>query len=274
MSGSAPLDGSPAGPHPALRQRRRSVVRARGRRRRSWALTALGVAAGLVALYWLATGPLLAVRQVDVRGYARGDSADLVRALEGAAGEGTVIVPATATMRRAAAALPLGRVDLGQPYLAARPGVDVVEARPVAVVAYGGQAALVSASGRVLGPPEEGRRLGAVRLREAVPATGERLPALERAALPLLAGLPPAMRERVGDLQVDRSGVVTASLAGGPALRLGQAERMAAKARALKLMLTDVPAREMAGAAYLDLSVPENPALGISADADATAAVQ
>jgi hypothetical protein len=70
---------------------------------------------------------------------------------------------------------------------------------------------------------------------------------------------------------VDRTGGVTASLAGGPPLRLGQAERMAAKAKALKLMLADIPARELAAARYIDLSVPENPALGVASGDTATA---
>lgn len=271
MSGPAPAGGSPARPHPALQQRRRSVVRDRGRRRRSWVLTALGVAAGLVALYWLATGPLLAVHQVDVRGYARGDSAELVRALEGAAGDGTVIVPATGRMRHAAEAFPwVESISVSRTWPRGL-RVDVVEARPVAVVAFGGQAALVSESGRVLGPAGAGEKLGAVRLRAAVPEAGGTLPALERAALPLLATLPPALAARVDDLQVDRTGGVTASLAGGPPLRLGQAERMAAKAKALKLMLADIPARELAAARYIDLSVPENPALGVASGDTATA---
>ncbi len=65
--------------------------------------------------------------------------------------------------------------------------VDVVEARPVAVVSFGAQAALVSASGRVLGPVAGGERLGAVRLGAAAPEAGGTLPEAERAVLPLLA---------------------------------------------------------------------------------------
>lgn len=263
MSGSTPVPGSPARPHPALQQRRRSVVRARGRRRRSWVLIALGIAAGLVALYWLATGPLLAVHQVDVSGYERDDSADLVRALEDAAADGTVIVPATAQMHRVAERFPwVESISVRRTWPRGL-RVDVVEARPVAVVSFGAQTALVSASGRVLGPVAGGERLGAVRLGAAAPEAGGTLPEAERAVLPLLATLPPKLAARVGDLQVDRSGIVTAALADGPPLRLGRAERMAAKARALKLMLADVPARELAAATYIDLSVPENPALGV-----------
>lgn len=269
MSDSTPVPETSARPHPALQQRRRSIVRARGRRRRSWVLTALGVAAGLVVLYWVATGPLLAVHQVDVRGYARDDSADLVRALEDAAGEGTVIVPATAQLRRVAERFPwVESISVSRTWPRGL-RVDVVQARPVAVVSFGAQAALVSASGRVLGPVTGGERLGVVRLRAAAPEAGGSLPEIERAVLPLLANLPAKLGARIEDLQVDRSGVVTAALADGPPLRLGRAERMAAKATALRLMVADVPARELALAAYIDLSVPENPALGIGSGANA-----
>ena len=79
-------------------------------------------------LYWLATGPLLAVHE------RRRDAATTAttarswsQALEGAAGEGTVIVARhRPRCSRAAAAVPLGRVDLRGPRLAARPAVDVV----------------------------------------------------------------------------------------------------------------------------------------------------
>ena len=267
MSESTPVPGSPGRPHPALQQRRRAVVRARGRRRRSWALIAVGVAAGLMALYWLATGPLLAVHQVDVRGYDRDDSAELVRALEGAAAGGTIVLPATAQMRRVAEANPwVESVSISRAWPRVLT-VDVVQARPAAVVTSGGQAAMVSASGRVLGPVTPGARLGTIGLGTALPEPGQSLNDDGRAVVSLLATLPPKLAARVQDLQIDRSGVVTAALVGGPALRLGRAERMEAKARALRLMLADVPPSELADAAYIDLSVPENPALGMAASA-------
>lgn len=262
MSGSAPVPGPSARPHPALQQRRRSVVRARGRRRRSWALVAVGVAAALMALYWLATGPLLAVHQVDVRGYDRDDSAELVRALEGAAAGGTIVLPATGEMRRVAEAYPwVESVSISRTWPRALT-VDVVQARPAAVVTSGGTAAMVSASGRVLGPVTPSARLGTIGLGTAVPEPGQALDESAREVVRLFASLPPKLAARVQDVRIDRSGVVTAALSGGPALRLGRAERMEAKARALRLMLADVPPSELAGASYVDLSVPENPALG------------
>ena len=80
-----------ARPHPAVVERRRAVARAQGRRRRSGALLVLGTLAVLAILWWLATGPLVAVHGVSVSGYDRPDRAELVKALTAAAEEGTVI---------------------------------------------------------------------------------------------------------------------------------------------------------------------------------------
>ncbi len=72
------------------------------------------------------------------------------------------------------------------------------------------------------------------------------------------------------DLQVDPAHQVTAQLVDGPQLRLGAADRMVAKARALALMLKGVPAAQRGTGTYIDLSVPENPALGRLSGASTT----
>ncbi len=272
MSGSAPAPGQPARPHPAVADRRRSVVRARGRKRRAAMLWSLGIAAGLVLLYWLATGPLLAVHDVNVTGYERGDSAQLVAALESAAGDGTIVVPATGEMRAAAGRFPwVESISVSRTWPR---GLRVVvsEATPVAIASFGGAAVLVSSSGRVLGPAEAGTRLGTVRLGAQAPAAGRTLPEDETAMLGFLDASRPAVASTVRDLHVDRAGQVSAHLMDGPELRLGAPVRMVAKARALALMLKAVPAKQRGTGMYIDLSVPENPALGSAAGASGTTA--
>ena len=267
MSGSAPIPDRPARPHPAVADRRRSVVRARGRRRRSATLIVLGVAAGLLLLYWLATGPLLAVHDVNVSGYDRDDSAQLVGALESAAGQGTVIVPATGRMRAAAEHFPwVESISVSRTWPR---GLRVVvhEASPVAIASFGGGAVMVSAAGRVLGPAEAGVALGTVRLAAEAPAAGSFLPRDETTTLAFLAASAPAVAKTVRDLHVDRTGQVGARLVDGPELRLGATDRMVAKARALALVLRGVPVKERRSGTYIDLSVPENPALGTTAAA-------
>jgi cell division protein FtsQ len=270
MSGSAPAPGQPARPHPAVADRRRSVVRARGRKRRAAILWSLGIAFGLVLLYWLATGPLLAVHDVNVTGYERDDSAQLVTALQSAAGDGTIIVPATGEMRAAAERFPwVASISVSRTWPR---GLKVVvsEAKPVAIASFGGTAVMVSAAGRVLGPTEAGRSLGTVRLAAQAPAAGQTLPEEETATLAFLDASKPAVAASVRDLHVDRAGQVSARLVDGPQLRLGAPDRMVAKARALALMLKGVPAKQRGAGTYIDLSVPENPALGSLSSASVT----
>ncbi|HTI32024.1 MAG TPA: hypothetical protein VL422_00005, partial [Miltoncostaea sp.] len=50
-TGAGPRPRRPT--HPALERRRREIARARGRRRRSAALWAMGTAAAVLFLYWL-----------------------------------------------------------------------------------------------------------------------------------------------------------------------------------------------------------------------------
>jgi hypothetical protein len=57
-------------------------------------------------------------------------------------------------------------------------------------------------------------------------------------------------------------GLLVGRLRGGPDLRLGTGERMAAKAAALGLVLRDIGPEDERAASYIDLTVPERPALG------------
>ena len=257
-----PVGAPPARTHPALAERRRAVARARGRRRRSLAVVALGALAAVAALYWMATGPLVAVHGVSVTGYDRPDRAELVKALTAAAGEGTVLRPATGDMERAASAFPWVRsISVARSWPRAL-SVHVVPARAAAVAAFEDQAVLVSAAGRVLGVKDGAAGVGWLRLGAPPPAVGERLPADALAPLQFIADAPPGVGARVRLLRLTSQGLVAGRLLHGPELRLGAPERMQAKAEALGLLLDSLSPEEESTASYIDLSVPENPALG------------
>ena len=261
MSTSRPGAGR-ARPHPAVVERRRAVARAQGRRRRSGALLVLGTLAVLAILWWLATGPLVAVHGVSVSGYDRPDRAELVKALTAAAEEGTVISPATGRMSAAAREFPwVESIAVTRRWPRAL-GVRVVEATPVAVAAFGDQAVLVSDAGRVLGVKDGVRGLGWMKLPEAPPAEGGALPAGARAELAFIAAAEPRVAKRIRALRPTADGGIVGRLTAGPELRLGAPERMEAKAQALGLLLASLSAREESTASYIDLTVPENPALG------------
>lgn len=263
MSGASAAGGPRSRQHPAVVERRRQVARARARRRRSGALFVMVTAAAAVGLYWLLTGPLLAIQTVSVSGYDRDDRTALARALEDAADQGTVLSPPVGPLRAAA-----HRFAWVESISVARDwprglAIRVVEASPVAAAASREGAVLVSEQGRVLGPVTDNAGVGWLRLAGTPPPVGESLPdAGTRAALEFVAAAGPEVGRRVRALGVDRSGSLVGRLTHGPELRLGAAERLAAKARALGLVLAALPADEQEAASYIDLTVPENPAVG------------
>lgn len=265
MSGARPATGrqrTATGPHPAVQERRRAVARERGQRRRSGMLLLLGTAAAVALLYWLATGPLLAVHGVGVAGYDRADRAELISALTRAGESGTVISPPTGEIALAAQRFPwVESIRVHRTWPRAL-SVSVRQATPVAVAAFGDQAVLVSASGRVLGEREGAAGTGWLRLPEAPPAPGATLPEDARATLAFLTAAEPDVAARVRALQLDRDGMVSARLTNGPELRLGAPARMEAKARALGLVLESLSPEEEAATPYITLVAPENPALG------------
>lgn len=254
-------DASRSRPHPAVVERRRAVVRAQGRRRRSGALMLLGTLAAVAALYWAATGPLVAVHGVSVSGYDRADRAELVSALTAAAADGTVISPATGKMSAVAREFPwVDSITVVRRWPRAL-SVRVVPAAPVAVASFEDQAVLVSDAGRVLGVKDGTVGLGWLRLAESPPPEGGTLPADALAGLRFIAAAGPEVGARVRALHVTPDGIV-GRLTAGPELHLGTADRIVAKAHALDLLLANLSAEEEATASYFDLSVPENPALG------------
>ena len=223
----------------------------------------LGTLAVLAVLWWLATGPLVAVHGVSVTGYDRADRGELTTALASAAEEGTVLTPATGAMTAGRPRVPMGRVDHGHAPVAARPRRAGSSRRPPSRwPRTRTQAVLVSAAGRVLGVKDGVRGLGWLKLGEAPPAAGGTLPATTRAQLAFVAAADPVVAKRIRALHLARDGTVTGRLTNGPELLLGAPERMEAKARSLSLLLASLSAEEESTAAYIDLAIPENPALG------------
>ena len=114
----------------------------------------------------------------------------------------------------------------------------------------------------MLGPVPEDAGLGWLRVPSAAPGGGYALPEADRAALDFLAAAPPEAARRVRRLGMDATGALSGRIDGGPALRLGRPEHLAAKARALGLVLAQVPAEDLQSATYIDLRVPQRPAIG------------
>jgi len=249
-----------------LLERRRALMGSRARRRRT---VVLGVLAGLAALgatYWTMTGPLVAIRHLKVTGYKRADGSQLDWAARVAATSGTMVNLPTARIREALSAFPwVGRVDVARD-LPWGIVVEIHQARPAAVVVpTRGPRMLVTGRGRVLGPAPARPGLPRIRLDGPSPAPGTRLTSSAvRAPLAFLSPLPKALARRVRRLGFDRNGLLGAKLEGGPDLRLGAPERLNEKARALVAIMHYLPASQSGSVSYLDLTVPQNAAAGLT----------
>ncbi len=264
MSAGGETGPARPGAHPAMRERRRQVARARARRRRTALLSALGTAAAIAVLWWLLTGPVTAVQGVRLAGYDRDDRDDLAAALGAAASGGSMVSPPVDDLRAAAARFPWVESISVSRDLPRMLSVTVEQAEPAAVavapgaepgVALGRGAQDASGGGHQHG-------LGWLRLDEDPPAAGGTIPEQARSAAAFLAAAPSGAAGRVRALRLGEGGVLVAGLRGGPELRLGRPERLAAKAAALGIVLDHLSAEEERAAAYIDLSVPERPALG------------
>ncbi|MCX6363681.1 MAG: FtsQ-type POTRA domain-containing protein [Actinobacteria bacterium] len=77
-----------------------------------------------------------------------------------------------------------------------------------------------------------------------------------RAALPVVAGLPRALRERLAVVEVTREGQLTLRFAGGPVVIWGVAERTLAKTLALRVVL-DRYATASRDCVFVDVSTPD-----------------
>lgn len=262
----AVADRPPARPpeHPAIRDRRRRVARERGRRRRARLLMLLAAVLSLALGWFLATGPVLSVGSVHLRNYERPDAAQLRDDLTRAASGSSVITPDRDALARAASAYPYVESIRVSRDLPRSLVVEVFAARPAAVaVADDGAAVLVSARGRVLEAvdPAAAPAHGTLRAGATVPAVGRTLTDGQIAIVGFLDALDPGLTERLRDLAVSGRSL-TGRTDWGVELRLGRPERLRAKATALTLVLSALSEEERMAATYIDLTVPEHPAVG------------
>jgi len=245
-----------------LLDRRRALVQARHRRRRTALLVTLAGSATIAGAWWLATGPLLAIDSVNVSGYRQPDQARVLRTVQIAARDGTMLRLPTVAVREALASSPwVADVKVHHSWLR---GVDVqiVQATPVAIaITASGERLLVSDTGRVLGADAGTKSLPTFRTAAATTGAWLRGPA-QRAPFEFLTAMSADTARRVRDLRIE-GGVLVGNLVGGTALRLGPPRLLWAKGRALEAVLANTRIADSLGsAAYLDLSAPRQPTLG------------
>jgi cell division protein FtsQ len=244
------------------------------RRRLRLAVIAVALAAPLLGGgWWLARhSSLTAVEQVQVRGLravhgasAGASGASLIDAAltRVARGMSTLSVN-TAALRAAVARYPIVRAVRAHASFPHGLRIEVLERPPVAALVIGGARTAVAADGVVLGAGYLSSSLPLVSIR-AAPATPRAPGTIIRDAAPLqalriLGAARPALAHAVTRVYMGTHGL-TLVLRSGLLAYFGDATRVHAKWVALTRVLADPSS---AGAAYIDVRVPERPAAGFA----------
>ena len=209
---------------------------------------------------WLRHSSLVAVREVHISGAHGVDASAIDSALTAAARRMSTLDIRPGELRAAVSAYPIvGRLHVHASFPHTLT-IQVVEQPPVAAVAVGGARTAVAADGVVLGAAHLNRSLPA--LSATTPLTpGERVrsPAL-LAALTVLGAAPAPLAAQT-ERAFSGSEGLTVVLHGGVRAYFGDARRPHAKWLALARVLADPSS---AGAAYVDVRVPERPAAGFA----------
>ncbi len=250
---------------------RKSIAFAWERRPLRIALIAVLVAMGLLAGgWWLARHTsLAAVEHVQVAGLTAAPGADtgaIEAALRRAAHGMSTLDVDPAALRASVAQFPIVRSVRARASFPHGLRIEVTEQPPVAVLALAGARTAVAADGVVLGP---GLQSSSLPLLDAGRADGaETLPAVGRSvrsgyllrALTVMGAAPAALARAVTRLYSGTHGL-TAVLRGGLLVYFGDATRPHAKWLSLARVLADPSS---AGAAYIDVRLPERPAAGFA----------
>lgn len=256
----------------AASDRLRDVFTAAWRRRRLRvallaALAALPLLGG--AWLWLRHSSLVAVEQVRISGVAGGQGmqrGQIEAALTGAARGMSTLDVQPGALLAAVARYPIVQAVHARARVPHGLDVEVVEQPPVAALEVGGRAGTgartaVAADGIVLGPVYLSSSLPLIHTQGVVPAIGHGVgngPLLVE--LTALGAAPAPLAHLVQGAYFGRRGL-TLAFRGGLLAFFGDATRAHAKWLSLARVLADP---DSAGAAYVDVRLPERPAAGFA----------
>jgi cell division protein FtsQ len=224
-------------------------------------LAALVLVLALAALYtlWLRDSSLVAVEEVHVTGLTS-ENAEHVRAALASTGQTmTTLHVDMERLEETAAVFPVvARIEVSSDFPHGLT-IQVIEHRPAAILDVGGRTVPVAGDGSILaGLPVQGD-LPTIELSGPMPER-ELPPGAARDAALVAGAAPPVISRRLEALgrEGGARGVV-AQVEGGPEILFGAPERAAAKWAAAARVLAD---QDSAGAAYIDVRIPERPAAG------------
>lgn len=246
------------GPRSAVRGLRERFVLPLRLRRRLVALSVLAAVLVCGYLFWLRDSSLVRVETVTVTGVTSDDAERVRASLTAAARQMTTLHVDQGRLDEVTTAFPVVRsIEVRRDF----PNglrIEVVEHRPAALLVSGSKRVPVAADGSVLRGLPVRRKLPLVRLERTLPARRmTKGPALS--AVRVAAGLPNALAGRVQAVRHEGGKGMVVAVAEGPRIIFGTPTRLAAKWAAAVRVLAD---RDAAGAAYVDVRIPERPAAG------------
>jgi cell division protein FtsQ len=207
---------------------------------------------------WLRGSSLVAVRDVQISGITASDGEKVRAALEAAAKEMTTLDVREQVLHEATAAYTSVddlKVKADFPH---RLHIQVVERRPVAALARGGDRRIpVTSNGTLLRGVTAERDLPSVKLKSD-PAGPRITDKKILGALAVAGAVPGPLRPRTNEVKVDRRGVIV-DLEDGPELIFGPGAQADQKWAAAARVLAEISAQ---GATYLDLRIPGRVAAG------------
>jgi len=236
------------------------------RRRLAAALAAAAVLC-LGYLFWFRDSALVRVDEVVVTGLTTKDDRRLREALTAAARDMTTLHLRIDQLERAAEGYPVVRSIQATADFPHRLRIHVIERKPTAV--------LVSGSGRRIAVAADGSLLSAFPTRARLPVvringrpSGDRLRG--RVGLGLLAAInvaPAVIARRIRQVRRDPARGVVVQIRRGPRIVFGALSGLELKWAAAVRVLADPSTR---GASYVDVRLPDRPAVGGLATATAT----
>lgn len=213
----------------------------------------------LAAAYqlWFRDSSLVAVQRVQVSGATTPDAKRIRAALTGAAKTMTTLHLDRAALDRAVQSYPVIRSLAVSPNFPHTLSIRVIQYEPAAIAVSGGSRVPVAGDGTILRGVTVDGHLPTVDVQGAIGAKSLEDPGA-RAAAAVAGAAPAVLRSRIDGVQHTADGYV-ATLRDGPELIFGHPAQLRAKWAAAVRVLADLEAR---GATYLDLRLPDRPAVG------------
>lgn len=206
---------------------------------------------------WVRGSALVSVNRITVTGLSGPSSGQIHAALVSAAHDMTTLSVKMSALRIAVAPFPVVKSLSVSTQFPHGMRIRVTEQVAIGAVTVDGRRIAVAPDGTLL-PSVSASGLASIPV--SVPPGGTRLSdGATRGAVAVLAAAPAWLRARVAQVSSTSANGLVAALRAGPKIYFGSASQLRAKWAAAAAVLA---APSSAGAAYIDVTVPERPAAG------------